>query len=69
LSTSHADFQAAFPPPFPVWTFEKNHFAKIVDLVEADRPVAFDALERRSGKTPVIPAEQPLEVRETFRER
>ncbi len=47
----------------------KNHFAKIVDLVEADRLVAFDALERWSGKTPVIPAGQPLEVRETFRER
>ncbi len=47
----------------------KNHFATLVDLEETDRSVAFDALERWTGKTPVLPAGQAIEVRESRRER
>ena len=46
-----------------------NHSANILDLVESDRSVALDALERWTGKTPVLPAGQALEVRESRRER
>lgn len=38
----------------------KNHFATILDLVDADRSVALDALERWTGKTPVLPMGQPI---------
>ncbi len=47
----------------------KNHSADILDLVETDRSVAFDALERWTGKTPVLPAGQAIEVRESRRDR
>lgn len=47
----------------------KNHSAAILDLVETDRSVALDALERWTGKTPVLPTGQAIEVRESRRER
>lgn len=47
----------------------KNHSATMVDLAENDRSVAFDALERWTGKTPVLPTGQAIEVRESRRER
>jgi hypothetical protein len=47
----------------------KNHSAALVNLVDADRSVAFDALERWTGKAPVLPVGQPIEVREPRRER
>ncbi|HRI65652.1 MAG TPA: S28 family serine protease [Polyangium sp.] len=47
----------------------ENHSALILDLVETDRSVAFDALERWTGKAPVVPTGQALEIRESRRER
>lgn len=47
----------------------KNHGAAILDLVESDRSVAFDALERWTGKAPVPPTGQALHIRESRRER
>lgn len=64
---------AAFDPGNAKDTFKffapgENHSAKILDLVEADRLTAFDALERWTGKAPVLPTGQALEVREHFRD-
>lgn len=47
----------------------KNHSADILDLVDADRDVAFDALKRWTGKTPVVPAATPIEYRPRERDR
>jgi PS-10 peptidase S37 len=54
---------------FKFFAAGKNHSAALVDLVETDRSVAFDALERWTGKTPVLPIGQAIEVREDRRER
>ena len=47
----------------------ENHSAVILDLVETDRSVALDALERWTGKAPVLPTGQALQIRESRRER
>lgn len=47
----------------------KNHSADILDLPEADRQVVFDALERWTGKTPVVPTAMPIEFRASPRDR
>jgi hypothetical protein len=47
----------------------KNHSAGILTLGAAERTVAFEALERWTGKVPVLPAGQAITVRESRRER
>jgi len=65
---------AAFDPAgakdsFKFFAPGKNHSADLLDLVDADRNVAFDALERWTGKVPVVPPAVPIEYRSRERDR
>lgn len=54
---------------FRLFAAGENHAAAILTLSDTDRAIAFDALERWTGKTPVVPMGQALSVREPREDR